>query len=438
MGGAVASNPFAWEPFDPSKLPGPKESDPLHRAAFRAAQSGADAYRLTRASLRREGDLLRVGNRFVPVARFREIGFVALGRAAISQALAATESLGARLTQGYCVAPDELPPEVPFRSRTVAPYPVGTVGPEGAADAARELALGLGPEDLLLLLLSPGAFGYLASPPRDGAGAWADRLHGIAAAGGTPAEVAGFARLTATGPIAGRFGDGVRASVATLLVDRGEGAALLGGGPTVVPTDRERASVRNALERIGLTSSLSPAERTALGPDPSRAAAPPSNIDRPVVAAEPADALRDGSAVIGEKHWLPRLAELTNTLPPEAAADRFLARVLPAIQDDGDPAAHGWVVFGPVTLGLLEGEDEGPAMGRFLARCSAQISRPGMTVGLVRTAGAAPGAVAPAGGVVGAVEGGAGPAKARAIPLRPGITDVGCLATAVVPRAPAT
>ncbi len=434
----MATPPFPLEPFDPSKLPGPDEADPVHRAAFRAALAGADAYRLTRAAVRRDGEVLRIGNRFVRITRYREIAFLALGRASISQSLAVTEALGSRLTQGFSVGPDELPPEVPFRSRTVpASGPGAPIASEIAA-SAQELARELSDRDLLILLLSPGAFGYLASPPRDGASAWTSSLESFSRAGASPAEVGQIARLTAGGPVAGRFADAVKANVVTLVVDRGEGAALLGGGPTVPVSEPERRAGRATLERIGEWNRLSEEMRSQFLPDPTRPVDRPSNVDRPVIVAEPADALRDASEVVGEKRWLPRLAELSNPLPPMEAADRFLLKVEEAIQIDGDPSSRGWVAFSPLSLGLLEGADERSAIGQFLTRASRRLTRRDMTIGVARTAGAAKGDRTPAGGVVAASsESGAVP-RARAILLQPGITDVGAIATAVVPRAPAS
>jgi Domain of unknown function (DUF4147) len=432
----VSSPPFPLEPFDAAKLPGPEEGDPLHRSAFRAALSGADAYRLTRAAVRRDGDVLRIGNRFVPISRYREIAFFSVGRASISQSLAVTEALGSRLTQGYSVGPDELPTDVPFRYRVLPSQGPGDPAAAEVAAVAEELARELTDRDLLLLLLSPGALGYLAQSPADGPEAWREWLTSIGRAGASAAEVAGIARLTARGPVAGRFSEGVRADVVTLVIDRGDGAALLGAGPTVPPTEEERRAGRAVLERTGQWTALAEGTKAALRPDPSRPVGRPKNVDRPVVVAEPADALRDASESVGEKRWLPRLAELSNPLPPVAAADRFLAKTEEAIRIDGDPSSRGWVVFSPVTLGLLEGVDERVAIGEFLARASQGLPRRDMTVGVARTAGGAPGDPVPPGGVVAATDAGRLP-RARAVLLRPGITDVGAMAIAVVPRSPA-
>lgn len=431
---------FPIEPFDPKRLPDPSGGESLHRLCLKAAVTGADAFRLTRAAVRRDEGTLRIGNRFVAARTYREIAFVALGRAAVSQALAVNEALGEFLTQGYVAAPDALPHEVPFRS-TVAPS-TGPGHPEAAevGAAVRELALGLGPRDLLLLLLSAGALGYLALPP-DGlsVAAWQAELAAIGSRGATAAEVGSIARIDALGPVGGRFSDGVTAEVATLVIDRGDGPVRLGGGPTVPVTDAERTDARATLERVGDWADRPSARRAAFAVDASRRIARPVNVERPVVIAEPADALREASAAVAEKKWLPRLADLTNALPPEAAADRFLRRVEEIVDDlQGDPLlaeSKGIVVFGPMTLDLAEGVDERPAIGTFLARTSRALRRREMTVGIARTCGAPSADPSPSGGVV-APKGGVAGVPARSLPMRSGITDVGAIATAVVPRRP--
>jgi hypothetical protein len=158
-------------------------------------------------------------------------------------------------------------------------------------------------------------------------------------------------------------------------------------------------------------------------------------VRRPVVIAEPADALRDASEAVADKKWWPRLAEMSNSLPAAASADRFLARVEEITSSEDDPDSKGLVVFSPVSLGLLEGVDERPAISEFLARASINLRRRDVTVALARTAGGSPKEALPPGAVVGARIGeGAAAARARSIPMRSGITDVGMLATAVVPR----
>ena len=156
---------FPFDPFDPERSPDPIEEDHVHRLAVRAAVTGADAYRLTRAAVRRDEGILRVGNRFVPLSRYREIAFVAVGRASVSQALAVVHALGDAVTQGFVIGPVPLPTEVPFRSLERPSEGAGHSAAADAGAAVRELAEGLGPNDLLLVLLSAGALGYLALPP---------------------------------------------------------------------------------------------------------------------------------------------------------------------------------------------------------------------------------------------------------------------------------
>ena len=426
---------FPFDPFDPERAPDPIEEDHVHRLALRAAMVGADSYRLTRAALRRDEAILRVGNRFVPLAKFREIGFVAVGRASVSQALAVVDALGDAVTQGYVVGPVPLPTEVPFRWLEKPCEGPGNSAASASAAAVRELAEGLGPKDLLLVLLSGGALGYLAQPPPGHSSAsWRERLDGYRRAGATGREIDTIARVTGAGPIGGRLAEGLTCEVATFVVDRGSGPVLLGGGPTIPVAPTERAEVRSTLERLGRSGDLDAVARDGPAPDPGRPLSLAPNIHRPVVIVEPADALREGSDALGEKRWICRLAELENRLPPSAAADRFLARIDALVAEIGDASflqeSRGLVVFGPLTFDLPEGVDERSAITEFLDRTAAVVRRREMTVAAVATGGGPRTDPVPAGGVVGSTGG----AKIRAIRMRQGITDVGILATAALPR----
>jgi Domain of unknown function (DUF4147) len=143
---------FPWDPFPPG-APDPGGSDPLVSAIYRGAVEGGDAYRATRAAVRRDAGMLRLGNRFVADGRYREVGFVALGHAANSMALAVLHVFGDRLTQGFVAGPEEPPASVPFRSVTVGD---GWGGDELAGEivgATREIAGELRPNDLFLLFV---------------------------------------------------------------------------------------------------------------------------------------------------------------------------------------------------------------------------------------------------------------------------------------------
>jgi hypothetical protein len=492
---------FPWEPFPPGE-PDPKGPDPVHSLAFRAAVTAADAYHAVRLAVRREAGTLRIGNRFVPDGRYREVAFLAFGNAANSMALGALHAIGSRLTQGFLAGPDPILPEVPFRGVNIAPGWPGDPAAASVVRAAKELATGLTEQDLLLVLLSPGALRVLAEPPEGmSPGEFAEFLERAHTQGATGREVGLLARVLGTGGVGGRLAAAVpSAEVATLIVDRGDGAAVLGGGPMRPVSEAERVEVRSVLARLGIGSELPPAPQPILGSDAG--VLPRSPGARPVVVASPADALRAASDAVFDKGWTVRLAFLDIRDGPETAAERFLDRSEELYQAETltpQSRTKGIATFAMATLGLPEGVDEGPALGQFLSRARELLRRREMSVGLFRTGGEiraargvpelletyrpkdqeavdqlrergdlipaehrgltlylarSPGApplstapsgraepTFPPGAVVGAptdTERKVAPNRGRAVRMRGGITDVGCLAVALYPRPEAT
>ena len=489
---------FPWEPFPPGE-PDPKGPDPVHSLAFRAAVTAADAYHAVRLAVRREAGTLRVGNRFVPDGRYREVGFLAFGNAANSMALGALHAVGDRLTQGFVAGPDPVLPDLPFRGVAVSPGWPGDPAAQSVVAAAKELAAELGEQDLLLVLLSSGALRLLAEPPEGMTPPDFARLLELAhARGATGREVGLLARVLGTGGVGGRLASAVpRAEVATLIVDRGDGPTVLGGGPMQPVRAAERDEVAALLVRTGLQDALPSEHGDALPPGP--ASSPAVRVARPVVVTSPGDALRAASDAVFDKGWTVRLAFLDLRDGPETAAERFLERseaLFRAEALDSASRTKGLATFAMATLGLPEGVDEGPALGRFLARARELLRRREMSVGLFRTGGdlraprssaelvatyhpidraaldrlrsngeltaaeslllaerlplpersrAGPppprtGPAFPPGAVVGAPTEPGGkvypPNRARAVRMRSGITDVGCLAVALYPRPP--
>jgi Domain of unknown function (DUF4147) len=428
---------FPWEPF-PQDTPEPKGPDPIYRTALQAAVTAADAYRSVRMALRREEGVVRVGNRFVADPRYRQVAFVALGNAAASMALAALHVFGDRLTQGYLAGPDPIPDELPFRSVKVPPGLPGFVGAAPVVQAATEIAEGLGPHDLLLLFVSPGALRCLCLPPPGVTAEEFARLLGTAASSGASGrEVGLLARTLGVGGVGGRLATAAReVDLATLIVDRGDGPGLVGGGPVDPVTTAERAEARLVLDRCGLSPMLSVhlQERLAPGED---VPAVPTRVARPVVVAAPADGLRAAADAVFDRGWTSRLAFLEIREPPEAAAETFMARAEELIVAEGltaESKTKGVAVFAMTTLGLLEGVDEGPALGAFLSRAGSLLRRREMSVGLCRTAGAIGAPTFPPGAVFGPSTDPKAkvlPGRARGLPMRGGITDVGLLAVAL-------
>ncbi len=431
---------FPWDPFPPGE-PEPKGPDPIPGLAYRSAVTSSDAYRSVRLALRRESGTLRVGNRFLPDGRYREVAFLALGFAAHSMALAALHAIGDRLTQGFLAGPEPVPPELPFRGLRIAPGWGGDPEAAESVAAATEIARGLTEQDLLLVLLSPGAIRALALPPDGMTGEeFSLTLAEAYERGATGREVGALARVLGTGGVGGRLAaEADRCDVATLIVDRGDGPSTVGGGPMRPVRPEERTAARAILERIGLASRFPSASLAARTTGDAGAPLPSRPPPRPVVVASPSDALRAAADSIYDKGWTSRLAFLELRERPELAAERFLTRTEEILAREGMTAesrTKGVGTFAMTTLDLPEGVDEGPALGRFLTRALALIRRREMSVGLFRTAGAVGGAEYPAGAVIGAstdpgVNVRAG--RARAVPMRPGITDVGILAVAVQP-----
>jgi hypothetical protein len=118
-----------------------------------------------------------------------------------------------------------------------------------------------------------------------------------------------------------------------------------------------------------------------------------------------------------------------------AAAETFLDRVDEVVArglGDGNANTKGIVVFAPATLEVPEGGDERREFPAFVQAAAARIRRRGMTVGAYQTS-ALPEPPGAAGVVVDAAVPGQ-PVVPRPVPMRSGITDVGCLLVAFAPR----
>jgi glycerate-2-kinase len=416
-----------------------KGKDPVHATAFRNAVEGADAYRGIRSALRRDGATVRLGNRFVPLARYREVAFLALGNAAVSAAYAVHDALGPAATQGLVVGPNPLPVDVPFQHKIVGPGRPGHDGATAALADVLELASGLTERDLLVLLVTPGAVVTLAGPPAGwdpgGWGEWLERLRG---AGATSAETADIVRALGSGGVGGGIARAAgKAEVVPLVVDRGEGGLRVGGGPASPLTDADRTAARAALQRLRAWETLPAPAREGLAPDASRPLGMGSNVHRPVAVAGPADALRGAGDAVAEREYTARLSAIAHPGGPEVVAESFLAAAEELVSrqiEARGKKSKGIVVFGGANFEVPEGGDEREAFRAFAGAASQRIRRRGMTVGVYQTSALPEPKGAP--GLVVDASAGDRPAVPRALGMRPGITDVGCLVVAVVPSEP--
>jgi glycerate-2-kinase len=435
--------------------------------AFRTAIEGADAYRAVRAGLRLHDDILRIGNRFVSVHRFREIAFIALGNAAGAMALAAQEMLGERLTQGLAAGAVSAPDTLQFQSITV-PDPWPGSGPATSALASvLELASGLNAEDLLVLLLSPGAFSITAGPPVGwGPGPWRDLLQEVVSRSG-PLNAARVARVLGSGAVGGRLGAAMREPlVATLVVDRGEGAEWVGGGPTVSLRPEEPELVRNLV-----SASAAGAIPRELG----RGSGP--NVHRPVVVTGPADAVEAAGNLLAGQGWISRMVSLHLPGPPGDVASQFVqgmetirrdqvaepsrptteryvrtdeeqreldtGRMFMPMPSTASPVPFGRVesrgiaVFAGASFDTVEGGEGADELRAFLRAVSRQSVRREAYVGALRTAGniadRGPGAGSWLGRRVGSDT--SSEQSLETFTVRAGFTDVGTMLVGFVPWA---
>lgn len=167
-----------------------------HLTAIRqAALAAADAAATVVANLRLDGNVLGVGPHRIRLTRFSRVVLVAFGKAAPSMARAAAAILGDRLTAGVATIPTTLlevtvsgsrsgsrglgreQARVPAASRSdalgevlkritfqPAGHPLPDEGSLAAGGAAADLLKTLGPDDLLLALVSGGGSAMIELP----------------------------------------------------------------------------------------------------------------------------------------------------------------------------------------------------------------------------------------------------------------------------------
>ena len=413
----------------------------MHAVAYQAAVSAADAYRGIRQALKVEEDLLRIGNRFVPLERYREVAFVSLGVAAGSMALAALHTLGDSLTTGFVAGPLPSLEEVPFQRIEIPLELPGVPRAEEVVRGITEIAETLRDDQLFLLLLSPGALAALAVPPAGSTPQeFRELLERARALGASGQEIDRIARVLGAGGVGGGLGRLARhADLATFVAERGEGALLLGGGPVHPITSLERQETRELLRRLGVAPHLSPTYAARVEPGAAVGNDGPFPVHRPVYVARPSDALEGAGDALFERKWRVRLGMLSLPAPPEEAADRFMARVDELLAREPDASvdkSYGVAILAATDLGQPEGSDDGPAQARFLQRAEGLLRRRELSVGLFRTSGPLGPSRFPGGAVVGHPtnpEFSSTPGRARAVPMEPGVTDVGSVAIALWP-----
>ena len=194
-------------------------------ALYRAAVSAVEPGRLVSDALSRRGNAVVIrsvsdpGRRefvFVP----RRVVLLSVGKAAVAMAAAAHRALGTRVDDSVVIAPagspqEELPPGCRYLP---AAHPVPDERSLAAGREALSLAMGLGSEDLLLVLLSGGGSSLMALPAETISLADKARTVSLLSAAGAPIADIDVARGAHSRVKGGRLAAAARAVDGVALV----------------------------------------------------------------------------------------------------------------------------------------------------------------------------------------------------------------------------
>ena len=225
-----------------------------------------------RRSLRREGNRLLAAGGVYDLDGFRRVRLLAIGKASVAMAGAAAEILGPRLDGGLVIAKhaeikdQDVKRTGPRLETIVGGHPVPDARSLAAGRRAAELVSGLGPDDLLVCLLSGGGSALVCDP-----------LPGV--------TLADLQALTAALLACGARVDEINTLRRHLDRLKGGGLARLSGGATVLslilsdvvgnpleaiasgptaPDPTSRAEARSILARYALAGKLPAGLRAAL------------------------------------------------------------------------------------------------------------------------------------------------------------------------------
>lgn len=248
-------------------MPAPRSARELRRACrliLDEALAAADPGPLVARHLSLRGRVLTVAGRAIDVGRGR-VALLAVGKAAGRMAASAEATLGNRLDLGLVIATAR-GPRLRRARLLLAAHPHPDARGLRAASAAEALASALGPDDLLLVLLSGGASALLPAPV---AGvsladkAAASRL--LMQAGADIHELNALRRHLSRLKGGGLLRVAAPARVACLALSDvvGDAPADIGSGP-VSPDPTTFTQVLEACRRRGLVARLPPSVRRHL------------------------------------------------------------------------------------------------------------------------------------------------------------------------------
>ncbi|HEV2282862.1 MAG TPA: glycerate kinase [bacterium] len=347
------------------------ETSALRRAAaemLARAVEAVDAYAATARAIALTDTGVRIGGRTYPLRGHAKVIVVGAGKASASMARAAEDALGPRLTAGLVTTAHghrDGPPRIAVRE---AAHPVPDAAGEAAAREMLSLVRGLGPDDLVLCLLSGGGSALLPLP-RAGLSLadMADTTNLLLRSGADIVEM-NMVRRHLSAIAGGQLARAAApARVATLAISDvvGSPPEAMASGPTV-PDPSTFADALAVLDRYGIAAHVPAAargvlERGCLGaipdtPKPGDAAFPDGAM---TVIADNLTAARAAAEAARAAGFHTLL--LTTYLEGEARhAGRVLAGIARQIASTGEPAARpACVVCGGETTVTVTGNGRG-------------------------------------------------------------------------------
>jgi hydroxypyruvate reductase len=343
----------------------------LRRAARQildAAIAAGDAARLTRNALRRDGSLLRVGDRSFDLARIRRVVVVGAGKASGAMAAAAEEVLVGVPITGLVAVKERREP-VPRAIRVVeAWHPIPDARGETAATEILQLARDAGPEDLLLCLISGGGSALTPAPVPGVSLAEKQEVTRLLLQSGATINQLNAVRKHLSRLKGGQLARAAHPApvVALLLSDViGDPLDVIASGPTA-PDPTTFADALAVLDRFGLRARVPPPVRAHLEAGARGEVEDTPKPGDPVLARVANVIIGNNAlavdAAMTEAHRLglaPHL--LTRTLQGEArdAAGEFAAR-LEGIVRTGSPVARpACLIAGGETTVTVRGRGTG-------------------------------------------------------------------------------
>jgi len=348
-----------------------EETAALRRAAaeiLARAVDAVDAYAATARTIARTGAGVTIGGRTYPLRENARVIVVGAGKASASMARAAEDALGPRLTAGLVTTAHghrDGPARITVKE---ASHPVPGAAGEAAAREMLALVRGLGPDDLVLCLLSGGGSALLPLP-REGLtlADMADTTNLLLRSGADIVEINTVRRHLSA--IAG--GQLARAAaparVATLAISDviGSPPDAIASGPTV-PDPSAFADALAVLDRYGITARVPAAARRVLEqgclgaiPETPKPGDPAFGETAITIVADNLTAARAAAEAARAAGFHTLL--LSTYLEGEARhAGRILAGIARQIAATGDPAARpACVVCGGETTVTVAGGGRG-------------------------------------------------------------------------------